>query len=131
MLIDILFFIDILITFNTAIEGEENQLIVNRKIIVMTYVKGTLAIDTLAIFPFYLLTENDEKARSNAFIRFLRMARLSRVFRASKISKIAKHFVSSDQLEKITTLFRNYDGITRLISGIIFVIILAHFTACM
>jgi hypothetical protein len=64
----------------------------------MNYIKGTLVIDILAIFPFYLFTDNNDGARSNAYIRFLRMARLSRVFRASKISKIAKHFITSEQL---------------------------------
>lgn len=77
-------------------EDSEGQLIVNRRFIVMNYVKGTLTIDIVAIIPFYLFTDNEDSARSNAYIRFLRMARLSRVFRASKISKIAKHFVSSE-----------------------------------
>lgn len=90
-----------------------------------------LIIDIVAVIPFYLFTDSGEGARSNAFIRFLRMARLSRVFRASKILKVVKHIISSERMEKITALLRTYDGITRLLSGLMFVMILAHFTACM
>lgn len=44
---------------------------------------------------------------------------------------MVKHLVSSERAEKITRLLNTYDGIGRLISGLFFVLILAHFTACM
>lgn len=90
-----------------------------------------LLIDIAAVVPFYLIIDDQNGARSNVFIRFFRMARLSRILRASKILKLVKHVVSSERLVRITRLIRTYDSITRLSTGVFFVVILAHFTACM
>ena len=52
IVIDVLFFIDICLTFNSAIYDEYFQIIEDRKMIAKVYFKGWFAIDTLAIVPF-------------------------------------------------------------------------------
>ena len=49
---DVLFFIDMLVIFNTAIYDEDMQLIVDRKKIAIIYLKGWFTIDLLSIIPF-------------------------------------------------------------------------------
>lgn len=52
---DVLFFIDMLVIFNTAIHDEDMQLIVDRKKIAIKYLKGWFLIDLFAIIPFDLI----------------------------------------------------------------------------
>lgn len=85
-----------------------------------------LIIDFVSIFPFYLFADSGDN--SSAFIRLLRMARLARIVRASRITKILNAFSRS---EKISAFFSAHQGLARLISGIVLVMILAHFSACM
>lgn len=50
--IDSLFFLDIIVTFNTALLDEDFRIIDNRKIISVKYLKGWFTVDLLAIVPF-------------------------------------------------------------------------------
>lgn len=57
--VDILFFFDLIITFNTAIimgteELDNIRLIKKRKEIACIYLKGSFLIDLVSIFPFYI-----------------------------------------------------------------------------
>lgn len=56
-IIDILFFIDIIVTLNSAYYLPDSTLQVNRLEIFLNYLKGMMIIDIIAVFPFYLLTE--------------------------------------------------------------------------
>ena len=53
--IDGLFFIDILVTINSAIVLEDGQVIDDRKKIFLQYLKGWLLFDIVAIIPVQLL----------------------------------------------------------------------------
>jgi hypothetical protein len=57
--VDILFLIDILMTFNSAYYDEMNELIVSRRKIFLNYLKSWLFLDVLAIFPFDFVTSTD------------------------------------------------------------------------
>ena len=52
---DVLFFIDMIVIFNSAINDKNMQIIVDRKIIAIHYLKGWFTIDLLAIVPFDLI----------------------------------------------------------------------------
>jgi hypothetical protein len=51
-IVNILFGIDILITFNTAIEDRDGDLIYDRKEVSMSYLKGWFGIDLISTIPF-------------------------------------------------------------------------------
>ena len=51
-LIDILFFIDMIVIFNTAFTNEDFETIEDRKEIAFNYIQGWFWIDLLAILPF-------------------------------------------------------------------------------
>ena len=53
--IDILFFIDMLIIFNTAIYDQKMRFVTDRKKIAKDYLQGWFTIDLLSIVPFDLM----------------------------------------------------------------------------
>jgi hypothetical protein len=57
---DILFFLDVILTFNTAILDDTNWTIEdNYKTIAITYLKSWFVVDLLSSFPFGLLNHGD------------------------------------------------------------------------
>jgi hypothetical protein len=50
--IDVLFFIDIIIIFNTAYQDESMEIVDSRIEIARSYVKGWFLIDLMAVIPF-------------------------------------------------------------------------------
>ena len=54
-LIDVAFFIDIIIIFNTAIYNDDLEIIDDRRVISMTYLKSWFCVDFFAIIPFDLM----------------------------------------------------------------------------
>ena len=89
LMVDVLFFCDILVTLNTAFYVNE-FLEMDRYKIFKNYLKGFLLLDILAIFPFYLFDHYDSK--SNALVRIIRITKFAKIFRASKLTKILKRF---------------------------------------
>lgn len=49
--IDFIFFIDMILIFNTAYYDEDFKMIQHRGVIAITYFKGWFLVDLLAIFP--------------------------------------------------------------------------------
>jgi len=96
--VDILFFIDILITMNSAYIDEKGKLIVDRCQILTTYLKTWLFLDLIGIFPFYLLDTlmaGSEDTLSvgdnyNDVLKFLRFPRLYRLIRIARLVKFIK-----------------------------------------
>lgn len=128
--VDTCFFLDIAINLNSAFIDKQGVYVTSRKLIFIRYLKGMLLVDFLSVFPFYLFGSGTN-TRSNVFVRFLRMARLTRIFRASKVVGIMKHFSNSKAMENIVDFLKTYSGITRLITALVIVLLVLHFTACM
>jgi hyperpolarization activated cyclic nucleotide-gated potassium channel 1 len=128
--VDSCFFLDIVVTLNTAYLNAEGEYVTSRRQIFLNYLKGMLVVDFLSIFPFYLFGESSS-ARSNVFIRFLRMTRLTRIVRASKLVNIMKHFSNSETMQSLISFLKMYSGVTRLITAVFVVLLILHFTACM
>lgn len=55
LLIDLFFFFDILIIFNTAYYDEEMEIIADRETIGKSYLSGWFTIDFIAIVPFDII----------------------------------------------------------------------------
>lgn len=129
VVVDFLFFLDILITFNSAYVDSNKVLVANRKKIVMNYLKGMFIIDLFSVFPFYMF--DTTSSRPNAYVRMIRITKIIRIFRASKILKIIEHFSDSDTMEYWQDLMLNYQGTSRLIATIFVILIMAHINACL
>ena len=83
--IDILFLVDIFVTFITVIYDDEYHYCDNRKIIAKTYLRGWFLIDIGTIFPFELIiiASTDEN-------NLIKLTRISRIIRLSKLTKLLR-----------------------------------------
>lgn len=129
MAVDVLFFIDILITLNTALPGPHKSLVTSRSQIFKAYLCGWLLPDLISIFPFDLL--NVDSAGANNLVRFGRMAKFVRLVRGTKLVRLVKYFSKSDSMSKLAELLEVYSGITRLITTLYTVLLLVHLAACL
>lgn len=123
---DVVFFTDIILTLNTRYFNEEGILVNSRWKIFFRYLKSTLILDLLTVFPFYLIYGSPSRSSPNFFIRLIRISRIIRVLRASKVGKILKILAETNTFSFLNT----HQGITRLFGGLFVVLLMAHFTAC-
>jgi len=88
--IDSIFFIDIILTFNTCYYNEEVLLVDDRKIIAISYLKGWFTIDLIACIPFNFLMGShnynimNSLARAGRLFRILKLLRFFRLFQVFK-----------------------------------------------
>ena len=82
--IDAIFFLDILVNFNTAITSDQFEINDNRLDIAISYGKGWFIIDFLAIIPFELVIKLifDTHNHSTDYNKFIRMSRMSKLFKS-------------------------------------------------
>ena len=139
--IDVLFFIDILITLNSAYQDEKGKLVTNRCSIFITYLKTWLLLDLLGIFPFYLIEQflNSDGGDStlsignnyNDLLKFLRLPRLYRLIRIARLVKFIKKAKNLKIIEYLQDFFQLNAGSTKLVKFVFTVSICVHITGCM
>lgn len=128
--IDVLCFLDILVTLNTAYYDIRGRIVANRKKIFLNYLKGFMIIDIISITPFYLL-EQGTIIKSNALLRIVRITSITRVLRGSKIVKLIKYLKHSESIANIIKFMKLYRGVIRLLLLLFSVLVMSHFVACM
>ena len=82
-----IFFIDLIFNFFSAYMNEKNQYIVDPKLIISNYLKGSFIFDLISVFPFEILFEkfnmrdcltgNISRSKFCLFINFVRLEKLS------------------------------------------------------
>ncbi|KAG6590927.1 putative potassium/sodium hyperpolarization-activated cyclic nucleotide-gated channel [Phytophthora cinnamomi] len=84
--LDVFFLVDIILTFNTAIE-KDGSIRYNRRLVAERYLRSWFVIDLIAALPYgYIFTENGNySARLRKSIKLLRLIRLLRLLRISRI----------------------------------------------
>lgn len=127
--IDGLFLIDIILTFNTCYYSEEVQLIDDRKIIAITYLKGWFTIDLTACIPFNFLMG---PSNNNVISSLARAGRLFRVLKLARFLRLFQVFKDRNRLMKqISSFFKIGSGFERLFYFILIFIFVIHFVSCM
>ena len=95
LIMDFLFFIDILIIFNTAYTDNEGLLIGDRCKIAKKYILSWFLFDLLACVPMGLIeayVTNDKNGNNyDNLIRLFRLHRLPRIMRLARAVKFFKH----------------------------------------
>ena len=91
VIIDSIFGLDIIISFDTAIIGDEDELITNRSLIAKDYLTHWFVIDFLSTVPIDKIVAAFTKGGSGSgsdvkLIRILRLARLMKLARVFKVS---------------------------------------------
>ena len=99
LLIDLLFFLDMFVIFNTALTTEDFETIDEHKQIAIHYLKGWFWIDLIAILPIeWFVPEEDQSvddmagsgADLNQMVRILRVGRLGKLVKLLKLLRIFK-----------------------------------------
>ena len=91
-LVDICFFIDILVTFNTAVAVSHVKIIADRKVIAKMYLKKWFWIDFLVTIPIDRLISLYSPSFQNviSLSKFVRIMKIVRLIRLIKLVKVAK-----------------------------------------
>ncbi|GMH94319.1 hypothetical protein TL16_g12874 [Triparma laevis f. inornata] len=135
--IDIIFLLDVVKSFNTGFYDENEDCIMDRKIIVENYVKGWFLIDIASSIPIEQLlgdtggtTSNAGLTKANSSVKGLKLLKIAKVLRLFKLSKTfrwLKEFMLS--LEQRFE-FRLTDASIKLMNLAVFVLLAAHWIAC-
>lgn len=120
ILIDCIYFFDILVNANLAYY-DKDELVFDRREIFFNYLKGMMIVDIAAVFPFHYL--GNSLPKTNSFLKVLRLGRLSRMLKIVKIDKVINAI--SGGREKVVL------SANRLFAGIGFLLLLVHFSSCM
>ncbi|OMJ79125.1 hypothetical protein SteCoe_20916 [Stentor coeruleus] len=128
LLIDVLFFLDIIFSCFTGYYDEKNNLVTSKKLILLNYAKSWLIFDFLACFPMQLVFEN--QSRYNSLLRVTRMQRLYRVLRIAKVLRLIKLFKNKEQRKHINLVLKISIALERLIYFLLLLVFLIHILAC-
>jgi hyperpolarization activated cyclic nucleotide-gated potassium channel 1 len=134
IMLDVFFFIDLILNCFTGIYDSEGKLIVDLKVIIWTYAKGWMLWDLAACFPFGLINGDQSDSYSsndyNNLIRLLRLPRLYRLFRITRLFKMFKHYKNNEIIEKIQEFLSMKHSIMRLITTSITILLCVHIFSC-
>lgn len=128
-IIDFIFFIDMIIIFNSAFINSKGLIEINRWQIFLNYLTGFFIFDFLAIFPFWVFSDVDSP-KTHSLTRIIRLTKLTRILRISKIVPIIRSIIDSKSLSSLLDLILSFQGTTRLITITYSIILIAHFISC-
>ena len=127
-IIDIIFFIDIFVTFNSAYFDHQMKLINSRRTISLNYLKSWFVIDLVSCIPFQLFIDSSQQ-----FNKLVRISRVPRIMRIMRLFKILKFFRTLNSLEFIQNCleFMNISkGVLRLLKFFFTVVLVVHINGC-
>jgi len=128
-MVDIMFFLDILIIFNSPYYNEDFKLIDNRKVIATQYLQGWFFIDLLAIVPFDVFFGGDNL---NEIVRITRIGRLYKLVKLTRLIRVLKIFKERSKLVKYVQEFLKIGiGFERLIIFLFSLIVMCHVVSCL
>jgi hypothetical protein len=131
LIIDCIFFMDIIINFFSAYTDQEGKLITNRPKIMMNYLKTWFFIDLISCIPFQVIFQDDGgDAKYNKLIRLVRVPRLYRLIRVLRLLKMARLF-NKNTTKKIIKLLQINWNLLRLLQFSFSTLILAHILSCL
>ena len=87
MIIDICFFLDIIVIFRTAIFGSDCEVVIDPKIIAINYLNGNFWIDFLSTVPLdtmagmFMNEEEAKRFKLFGILKLIRVVRLNRIIR--------------------------------------------------
>ena len=127
-IIDVFFFIDILVTFNSSYYDQDMKLVINRKVIVMNYLKTWFLIDVVSCIPFQFFLE--KKQQVNKLVRLSRVPRITKILRLFKMLKFLKSFNSIEFINRFVEFMNISESIVRLFKFLSAIILAVHINAC-
>ena len=128
LLLDCIFFIDIIFSCFTGFYDEDMILITNHSAIMKKYLKSWMLIDILACFPLHLILEIS--VQLNSLVRLTRFKLLWRLIRITKLLRLLRVFKSDDQRKTIHLALKLSIQLERVLTFLFIDAFLIHIIAC-
>ncbi|CDW91576.1 cation channel family protein [Stylonychia lemnae] len=153
-LVDILFFIDILVNFDSALELPDGTIDPRLKSISLAYIKSWFILDLCATFPTQFLessgdssssttttgdpstgttqvaTQKQSSSNYNKLLRLARLPRLYRLLRILRLFKIVKILRYNQTLQRIFDKIKMNAAVSRMIFTLVFAFFSVHLISC-
>lgn len=135
LVLDMSFFIDVVINLSSAFYRSDGVLVSSRKVIFLEYFKSWLIMDVASCIPFGLFDGNNEEDSSSggdyrSILKLLRLPKLYRVFRIFKVFKMVSGYKQGQLSEKIQDFLSLRQSGIRLLTSCFTIVIALHITAC-
>ena len=129
IVIDSLFFIDIIVIFQTAYHDEYYQIMDDRKTIFKSYVSGWFMVDFLAVIPFDHILNATEL---HQLVRFVRIGRLYKLIKLTRLIRLFKIVKNKGKFMKILQdiMHVSRGGFERIFFFALASILLMHIMTC-
>ena len=129
-LIDFTFFMDIVITFNTAFYDENFKIVENRGKIACAYMKGWFFIDIFAIIPFDVILGST--AGFNQMVKISRLGRMYKLIKLTRMTRILKFLKNKTKLaETIREFLKLGNGLERVVIFAFGFFLVCHIIGCL
>lgn len=102
MIVDLMFAIDIILSFLTAYYTDEYELVDNRCAIAKSYLMSWFIIDFVAIIPFENIIQGNSEESSSANVNdMIRLARLGRLYKILRLMRLFRFLKLGKSLKSI------------------------------
>lgn len=131
LIIDGLFFLDIILNFRTAFYDEEKMLVYDKRTIMVRYAKGWFIVDFISTVPFdelaavfakFSTTEEDFDLLPTKLLRLVRIVRLLKLARLVKLSRVF------GRIREVIQLSPSFERFMRLL---VMMSLFCHWNACL
>ena len=132
MIVDLLYFIDLILNFLMAYEDADKKLEVRLKKIASNYLQSWFFLDFLSCIPFQYLKVEDGNSEGGfgdlgKILKLPRMYKMIKILRLFKLVRLMKY---SRSIKKILQAFKMNQGIKRMITVTITMLFLVHLMGC-
>lgn len=127
--IDITFFLDIILTFFSAYEDENEELVHDRCVIASSYLKSWFLVDIISVLPISEFLQTGDFASLARIARLPKLYRLIRLIKLMRLLKIVKERNSISRY--LTEVLKLSIAIERLVFFAFMYIMLVHIVSCL
>ncbi|CAD8086476.1 unnamed protein product [Paramecium sonneborni] len=121
---DVFFYIDLILNFKLAYYYR-GEIIFDRKLIAINYLKLWFWLDFLAVLPYdQMFSEDESQTQLFKIVRLFKFIKIIRLLRVLKISKILQ------KLEESFTLAQTFQAIIQFLKIACMILSIAHWIAC-
>ena len=135
VLLDSIFFLDILINLNTGFHTADGYFVGDRLQILCAYAKSWLLIDIISSIPFGYIgnsTSNTSSGSSgyHSLLKVIRVPKFYKLFRITRIIKLFRHYKATEFLDKIQDFFSIKQSVMRFCTTALGIAICVHIVSC-
>ena len=132
LIIDSVFFIDLILNLNTGYITPSGDFISSRQKIIMKYAKSWLIVDIISCIPFgYIdIGSNSSSINYSSLTKLLRLPKFYKLLRLARVAKMFKHYKNTSFFETFKDFFRMKQSAMRLLTSITSIVMCVHIASC-